>query len=261
LETSAIPLPVSIGPMAQAGLSAPGTLAATVTQETAEILAGICVVQLIRPGTPVCFGGICHAFDMRTMQIIFGGPEQALMAAACAQIGNYYGLPVYTNTGLTDSKCVDAQAGIEISATLLMAALAGSVIFGHLGIAGADQGASLEMLFLQHEVIEYVERIMKGFSINDEKLALDVIDEVGHNGTFIDHVHTAMNFREELWMPKTLNRSSWSEWQNDGCPNLASIIEPKINELVQTYKPEPLPGDLGREIDSLVSQAQKKLTE
>lgn len=260
-ETSSVPLPVSIGPMAQTGLSAPGTLAATVTQETAEILAGICVVQLIRPGTPVCFGGICHAFDMRTLQIIFGGPEQALMAVACVQMGMLYGLPVYTNTGLTDSKCVDAQAGMETAATLLMAALAGSVIFGHLGIAGADQGASLPMLMLQHEVIEYIERIMKGITISEEKLALGVMEEVGHHGSFIDHMHTALNFREELWMPKILDRSFWDDSKNAGHSTFSSRIAARTEELLATYEPPPLDNVLNRDMDSIVSHARKQLTQ
>ncbi len=74
--------------MAQMGLSAPGTLAATLVQENAEILAGVCITQLIRPGMPVCYGGICHAFDMGTTQLIFCGPEQAIFGVAMTQLGS-----------------------------------------------------------------------------------------------------------------------------------------------------------------------------
>lgn len=258
-ETSRIPLPVSIGPMAQAGLSAPGTLAGTIAQETAEILAGNCIVQLINPGTPVCFGGISHAFDMRTTQIIFGGPEQALMAVALVQMGKYYNLPVYTNTGLTDSKSVDAQAGLEIASTLVMAALAGSDIFGHLGIAGADQGASLEILLLQHEIIQYVERIMQGIRVNDEKIAMDLIDELGPGGTFIDQMHTAKNFREELWMPQILDRSFWSSWEDAGCPVLSQKIKSETKELLSKYEEKPLPKEIYDETEKILRAAKRNL--
>ena len=112
-ETARLGLPVSIGPMAQAGMSAPVTLAGTIAQENAEILAGICVVQLVREGLPVCYGGIAHTFDMRTTQLVFAGPEQALMSVAFTQMGKHYGLPVYINVGLTDAKVPDAQAGME----------------------------------------------------------------------------------------------------------------------------------------------------
>ncbi|MFX1288741.1 MAG: trimethylamine methyltransferase family protein, partial [Promethearchaeota archaeon] len=96
-ETARLNLPVHIGPMAQMGLSAPATVAGTLAQENAEILAAICITQLIKVGMPICYGGICHAFDMRTAQIIFGGPEQAIFSIAMSQIGKYYGFPVYIN--------------------------------------------------------------------------------------------------------------------------------------------------------------------
>lgn len=259
-ETCKVPLPVAIGPMAQAGLSAPVTLAGIVAQETAEILAGVCVVQLIQPGTPVCFGGLAHTFDMGTTQIIFGGPEQGIMAVALIQIGKYYGLSNYTNTGLTDSKCVDAQAGLEVAATMLMAAMAGTDVFGHLGINGADQAGSLEMLILQHEVIEYVERVMRGFKTDTEHLAVDLIDQVGPGGSFIEQMHTAKHFRQELWFPKLLDRTYWPNWKEAGCPTFADKIPAYIKELMSSYKEKPLPDDVSKDIEGIINDAKKFLS-
>jgi trimethylamine--corrinoid protein Co-methyltransferase len=256
-ETCKVPLPVSIGPMAQTGLSAPGTLSGTIAQETTEILAGICVVQLIAPGSAVCFGGICHAFDMKTTQVIFGGPEQGLTAVAQTQIGKYYGLPVYTNVGLTDSKTVDAQAGMEISTTLLMGALAGSDIFGHFGIIGADQGGNLEMLLFQHEAIEFIERILRSFEVNDEFLGLDVIAEVGPGGTFIDQVHTAQHYRSQLWMPNILDRQFWSSWEQEGRKSIADRVPGHVEELLKSYEEKPLEDALDKEVTRIVSAARR----
>ncbi|MDP2989334.1 MAG: trimethylamine methyltransferase family protein, partial [Kiritimatiellota bacterium] len=193
-ETARLNLPVPIGPMAQMGLSAPGTLAGTMAQENAEILAGVCITQLIRPGMPVCYGGICHAFDMATTQMIFSGPEQAVFGVAMTQMGKSYGLPVYINVGLTDSKRPDAQAGLESGVTLMLGAAAGANIFGHLGICGVDQAASLDMLVLQNEVIRYVESVVRKVELSDDTLGLDIIAEVGPGGTFIDQPHTAEHF-------------------------------------------------------------------
>jgi trimethylamine---corrinoid protein Co-methyltransferase len=255
-ETCKVPLPVPIGPMAQVGLSAPGTLAGTIAQETAEILAGLCVTQLIQPGTPVCFGGIPHAFDMRTTQMIFAGPEQGLMAVAMTEMGKYYGLPVYINVGLTDSKCVDAQAGLEISASLLMGVLSGADIFGHLGIAGVDQASSLEMLVFQHEVIEYVERIMRSFEINDETLALDLIDTLGPGGSFIAEEHTVNHFREEVWMPTLLDREYWSQWETTGRKSTDVKVKERLETLLGSYEPHPFDSDTEREIQAVVRKAR-----
>jgi len=258
-ETGKVPLPVPIGPMVQAGMSGPATLAGTVAQETAEILAGVCVVQLINRGTPVCFGGIPHAFDMRTTQLIFSGPEQGVMAVACTEMGKHYGLPVYINVGLTDSKTVDAQSGLETGASLLMGALAGADIFGHMGIAGVDQASDLDMLVWQNEVIEYVERMLRGFEINDDTLALELIDEAGPGGTFIDKMHTARHFRRELWMPTLLDRDYWPAWKDAGRPDTKKRVGEKLEALLASYEPTPLGDALDREIERIVQAARKEL--
>jgi len=258
-ETCKVPLPVHIGPMAQVGMSAPSTLAGTCAQETAEILAGVCVTQLIRPGTPVCFGGIPHAFDMRTTQLIFSGPEQGLMAVAMTEMGKHYGLPVYINVGLTDSKCVDGQAGLEAGVSLLMGALAGADIFGHMGIAGVDQASSLEMLVFQYEVIDYVERIMRSFSIDDETLALDLIDRIGPGGNFIAEEHTVRHFREEVWMPAILDRQYWDHWDSRGRRTTADNVKDRLRTLLASYEPKPLDDMMEREVKKVIEKARKNL--
>jgi len=259
-ETSRLGLPVPIGPMAQVGASAPATLAGTLAQENAEILAGVCITQLIEPGLAVCYGGIPHAFDMRTTQMIFAGPEQALMAVAMTQLGKRYGLPVYINVGLTDSKVPDAQAGLEAGITLACGAMAGADIFGHLGICGVDQATSLTMLVMQHEIAAYIERMMRGFEIDDETLGLDTIRAVGHDGTFLDQPHTVEHFRQELWFPGLLDREFWSNWVEAGAGTLHDRCTARVEEVLRTHQPEPLDDDLERELDDIVASARRHLS-
>jgi trimethylamine--corrinoid protein Co-methyltransferase len=260
-ETARLNLPVPIGPMAQTGMSAPGTLAGTLAQENAEILAGVCITQLISPGVPVCYGGIPHAFDMRTTQMIFAGPEQALMAIAMTQMGKHYGLPVYINVGLTDSKVPDAQAGMEAGITLMCGALAGADIFGHLGICGMDQASSLDMLVMQHELIGYVERVMRGIDFDEEGLGLDVIAEVGPGGTFMDQEHTALHFRKELWFPRLLDRQFYDAWLQGGAKTMAQRCREEKERLLKEHQPEPLPDDLRKEIEGILAAARKEVGE
>jgi len=260
LETSRLSLPVPIGPMAQVGATAPGTLAGTLAQENAEILAGICITQAIKPGLPVVYGGIPHAFDMRTTQLIFAGPEQALMAVAMTQLGKAYGLPVYINVGLTDSKLPDAQAGIEAGITLTCGALAGADIFGHLGISGVDQATSLTMLLMQHEIIGYVERLLRGFEVDDETLGLDTLRSVGHDGMFLGEVHTARHFRRELWFPKLLDRQYWSVWSEQGSQTMHDRCIDLKATLLREHTAETLDTGLAREIDTIVEAARRHLT-
>lgn len=258
-ETARLNLPVPIGPMCQAGMSGPATLAGTLAIENAEILAGVCITQLIRPGMPVCYGGIPHAFDMRTTQMIFCGPEQALMAVAMTQLGKRYGLPVYINVGLTDSKVPDAQAGIEAGITLAAGALAGADIFGHMGICGVDQASSLDILMVQHEIMGYVERLVRGFEVNDETLALEVIAEVGPGGTFMDHDHTAAHFREEIWFPRLLDRQFYDPWAASGKLTFADRGRAEKERLLREHVVEPLPEDLDREFTRICRAARKHL--
>jgi trimethylamine--corrinoid protein Co-methyltransferase len=254
-ETAAFNLPVPIGPMAQMGMSAPCTLAATMAQENAEILAGICITQVIRPGTPVCYGGICHAFDMRTTQLVFSGPEQAVFGVAMTEMGKHYGLPVSINVGLTDSKRPDAQAGLETGVTLMTGAAAGADIFGHMGISGVDQATSLDMLVLQNEVISYVESVLRRVDVREEEFALDEIDEVGPGGTFIDRIHTAENYRKHLWFPDLLDRDYYRAWLNNGALNTEDRCRQKKQHILETHEVPPLPADVNKALDDIVRHA------
>jgi trimethylamine--corrinoid protein Co-methyltransferase len=243
--------------MAQMGLSAPGTVAGTLAQENAEILAGVCITQLIRPGMPVCYGGICHAFDMRTTQLIFSGPEQALFGVAMTQLGKFYGLPVYINVGLTDAKRPDAQAGLESGITLMLGAAAGADIFGHLGISGVDQATSLDMLLLQHEVISYVESVLREIDCSDDALGLAGIEAVGPGGTYIDREFTAEHFRRELWFPTLLDRRYYEAWQKDGALDTETRCRQRKEELLAGHVPEPISAELAKELDGIVAAARR----
>lgn len=253
-------LPVGFGPMAQSGATAPVTLAGTLVVENAEILAGITMSQAVGPGCPVCYGGIPHIMDMRTTVTSFGSPEQGLMGVAMAQIAKHYGLPVYVNVGLGDSKRVDAQGGLERGMTLLMGALAGADTFGHMGICGPDQGASLEQLIVDDEMAAYVKRVLRGFAVNGETLALDVIRAVGIGGNFLAEDHTAAHLRRELWMPDDgFDRRAWEEWWEDGAKDMADRAREKKERILSHHRPEPLDAGLGREIDKIVESAKKEL--
>lgn len=258
-ETSRLNMPVPIGPMAQMGMSAPATVAGTMAVENAEILAGVCITQLVKPGLPICYGGICHAFDMRTTQLIFCGPEQAIFGVAMTQMGKFYGLPVYINVGLTDSKRPDAQAGLEAGATLALGASAGADIFGHMGICGVDQAASLDMLILQNEIIGYVESTLREIDFSDGALGLGPLLEIGPGGTFIDHEHTAEHFRRELWFPKLLDRDYYQTWLEKGGPSVETRCRNFKTELLQQCRPNPLPAPVSKTIAEIVQAAKREL--
>jgi len=196
---------------------------------------------------------------MSTTQMIFCGPEQAIYGVAMTQMGKHYGLPVYINVGLTDSKRPDAQAGLESGVTLAFGAAAGADIFGHMGISGVDQASSLDMLVLQDEVISYVESTMREIDFSDEAFGLDVMEEVGPGGTFIDTMHTAERFRNEMWFPKLLNREYYQAWFDKGKASTEDQCRARKEEILSKHKVEPVSAELDKALNEIVASAKRNL--
>jgi trimethylamine--corrinoid protein Co-methyltransferase len=252
--------PVSIGPMAMTAGTAPGTLAGTMAQENAEILAGIVITQLLAPGTPIMYGGIPHIMDPRTGICSFGSPEQGLMAVAMVQLAHSYGFPTYVNVGLTDAKLPDAQAGMEKAATLLLGVLAGADTFGHCGICGTDHAGSLLWLAFDDELMSYIKRMARGFAVDAEHLATDVVHSVGPAGNFLAEEHTVRHFREELWLPASVwTRQPYDLWQSEGATSFADRLRGRVSDLLASRQPPPLDEALSREIDRIVASAKREL--
>jgi trimethylamine--corrinoid protein Co-methyltransferase len=253
--------PVCVAPMALAGGTSPVTLAGTVLQQNVEVLAGIVIVQALRPGHPVMFGGIPHILDPRNVLVSFGSPEQCLMAAAMAQMARYYGLPAYVNVNLTDSKRLDLQAGMEKIAGLLVGFLSRADLFGHAGILGADQGGSLAWLAADHFAMQFARRIARGFSFDGEHLAEEVIARVGPGGNFMSQKHTVEHLREELWMPDPVwNRQSYPGWlaSRNGVDMAESILD-FVERTLEEHQPPALDLSLEREIERIVETARQEL--
>ncbi len=259
LEFTRLGLPVSCGPMVQAGATGPATLAGTLVQENAENLAAIAITQVLNPGTPMMYGGIPHIMDMRTSLISFASPEQGLMAVAMAQMAKSYGLPAYVNAGLADSKLVDVQSGLEKGMNFLLGALAGADLIAHLGITGPDQGASLAQLVVDNEMVAFVKRTLRGIRVDVETMAVPVIEDIQHDGHHLSHPHTVQHFRDEMWIPKMWDRRNWDPWLQDGGKSMAELAEERVHDILAHHSPEPIDEALAREIDAIVESAKEHL--
>jgi trimethylamine--corrinoid protein Co-methyltransferase len=251
--------PVSIGPMSMVAGTGPATLAGNLAQENAEILGGIVTVQMLAPGTPVVYGGIPHILDPRTSICSFGSPEQGLMAVAMAEIGKSYGLPVYVNVNLTDAKTLDAQAGMEKMGSILLGMLAGADLLGHAGIVGTDHGGSLSWLVVDNEACAFVRRILRGFDVDDERLAFPVIAGVGPGGNYLSLEHTVRHFRKELWVPSALwERDSYAAWGERGSLTMEQRAAARVDQIL-AGPVEPIDPVLEAEIDRIVETARREL--
>jgi trimethylamine---corrinoid protein Co-methyltransferase len=253
--------PISIGPMAMVSGTGPATLAGTLAQENAEILAGIVAIQVLSPGTPVIYGGIPHIMDPRTSICSFGSPEQGLMATALTELGKSYGFPVYINVNLTDAKVLDVQAGMEKMGSFILGMLAGAELFGHAGIVGTDHGGNLAWLVIDNEAYNYARRVQRGFDVDEESLALSVVNKVGPAGNYLSHPHTVRHYRKELWIPNPLwTRESYGVWAEHQDGDMAKRAIAQVDQILAAPVEKIIDRPMEQEIDRIVDAARRELT-
>jgi trimethylamine--corrinoid protein Co-methyltransferase len=231
-----------------AGGTAPVSLAGTLAIGNAELLSGLVIAQLKRKGTPFIYGGTFTVMDMSTTIFSLGAPELSLLCGALADMAHYYKLPVFGAAGLTDAKVLDQQAGIEASMSCLLSALTGSNLVHDIGHMESGLAASYEMIVMCDEIVSMVKRVMKGVEVNDESLAVDLIDRVGPGGYFVAEEHTLRHFRAEQWRPQFLDRSNYYRWNKDGKLTLGDKLNRKVKKILNEYSPEPLDPELIKEI-------------
>ncbi len=235
-------LPVSACTAPQAGATAPAALAGALVQCTAEALAIVVLVNLINPGGPVDFGPWTFVADLRTGAFTGGGGEEAVLQAATAQIARHFGLPGISAAGMTDAKRPDYQAGYEKGMTIAMSALAGvNMICESAGMMGSLMGCSLESMLMDNDLIGAIQRSMRGIEVSDESLSLDVIERtVLGPAHYLGAPQTLSLMESEYLYPKVGDRTSLSEWEYRGSPDLMKIARERVREIMSSHYPDTL---------------------
>ena len=178
--------------------------------------------------------------------------------AGSAQLGHGHGLPVGLQMGLTDAKVPDAQAGMEKGMSLLMGALAGMNVTGGLGIAGCDQGASVPQLILDNEILGYVRKVARGFTVDDETLAYDAVQRVGIGGNFLSDRHTVAHVRER-WIPDLSDRKGWEIWDREGGKTMLDRAVAEGERILREHQPDWLDEATLMELDRIMAAAEREL--
>lgn len=251
--------PTLIAPEAQAGSTAPVTLAGLLVQQNAEVLSGILISELAQPGAPVLYGTVSCITDMRTGNIALGAIETGLINIATAQIAEYYGLPSRGTGGVTNSNSSDIQAGFEKGLTLSMAAMAGiNFIYDAAGLLEASRTASLEQMIIDNDLCGMVLRALHGVEVDEETMGVEVINRVGLGGHYLSQKHTRDFFRREHYLPKILSREPWEIWQKTGSKELRSIAHEKAKKILDEHAVEPLDKSLESELEGLVKEIYRR---
>lgn len=252
-------LPQIQGPTVQFGATGPVTLAGAVVQGTAEALMCLVMAQLRKPGCPFGLGCNFSIFDMAAGLLSMASPEMSLALAAQAEVAQSFGLPTWGLAGSTDSKVIDAQAGIESTFSILAQGLAGLNLIHDVGYIDNGMACSTAQLVLGNESIGMARRFIRGIEVNRETLAREVIEKVGPGGHYLDQDHTYDHFKSELWRPSLLARSAYDDWQNQGSKDMAARIQEKLEDIIKNHQALSLPDKTLAALSKIKKKGEKEL--
>lgn len=246
-------VPLIYIPTIMPGASGPVTLGGSLALAAAESLAGLVMQQVLRPGAPFIFGACVSCLDPRTLLFSYGSPEWRLNDLALAELARYYGLPVFGTGAASDAKVVDAQAGSEYATSLLAAALAGTNLIHDAGYLDSGLTGSLEAIVLAADTIRWVKRFLGGVSLDDESLALPVIEEVGPGRQFLSHDHTVRHFRESVTPYLAMDRDGYDHWHSSGAGDYHQRANAVARRLLEEHESVAVPAQVDAELRRLAA--------
>ncbi len=232
-------VPAEIVSVPLSGAAAPVTMLGTVTQHTAECLAGIVIHQLAHAGSPIVWGGAAAIFDMRKGATPMGAVETAMLDCAYAQVAKTLNMPTHTYLGATDSKLVDAQAGLESGISAMVGALSGINMISGSGMLDFLACHSAEKLVLDAEGIAMAKRMIGGVKLHTDTLATGFYDDKINfkGGDFLKQKATMQLFREEQHLPSSvIDRDSTRAWKAAGSLDAFGRCKLRVKELLASYK-------------------------
>jgi trimethylamine--corrinoid protein Co-methyltransferase len=233
----------------QAGSTGPATFAGNIVQGSAESLSGLVVVQLIRQGAPFIYGAFTTVMDMRTTIFSYGAPEMSLMSAAMAQMAHFYNLPFFGTAGCSDAKLPDSQAAAEATYSCYASCLSGANLIHDCGLLDHGSLVSPTFMILVNEVLNMVKQFMHGVKVDDDALALEVMDRVGPGGHFIEEDHTLAHFRD-VWYSDLFDRTVYDVWLEQGGRRFEERLREKTLKVME-HEPLGLPPDVRKELDRM----------
>ncbi len=260
IELARAQVPAEIVSMPLAGAAAPVTLLGSVVQHAAECISGIVIHQLARPGSPIVWGGAPAIFDMRKGGTPMGAIETAMIDASYAQVGKSLNIPTHCYLGATESKVVDAQAGLESGMTALVGALAGINMISGAGMLDFLACQSPEKLVIDAEAIGMAKRMLAGVSVRTETLATALFKGINFRGDFLKQRVTRELFSQEQYLPsEVIDRDSIRGWQQAGSMDTFSRAKVRTGQLLSDYtRPHMNPSqekELVGMVESLARQA------
>lgn len=241
-------------PSPNMGGGGPITLAGALALGNAECLVGLVIAQLLNPGTPSIYGMNTAAMDMKSTIISYGSPEWPLGMMAQMDLARYYNLPAWSAAGATDSKVVDAQAGIEMTFSILANFLARATLVHDVGYIEYGSTSSMEALVIANEIIRETRLLTAGVEVSPRTLALDATARVRPGGGYLADDHTLENWRWAQWHPDLIDRQRYDEWVEDGKKEMFTRANERAKRILEEHEVPPLPQEAEDVIQEILEE-------
>jgi trimethylamine--corrinoid protein Co-methyltransferase len=249
-------LPQLYIPLNAGGVNSPVTTAGCMASMNAGILLGVVLSQLVREGAAIAVPGWNGGpYNLKTM---VGNYVLADEQGVPTSMGKYYDLPVFGLGGSTDSKLIDQQCGFEVSLSLMTSLLHGANIVHDVGFMDAGLQGSLQLIAICNDHLGFLRAATAGVPVNDETLALDIIDELGPTGNFLDHEHTMRHYKEPYYS-KLADKSQYSVWLKRGGTSMEMRAAKMVEDILAKHQPASLPLEIQAEIKEIVKREQARI--
>ena len=251
--------PVIVTPFTLAGAMAPATVAGAVTQQNAEALAGMTLVQLVNPGTPMVYGGFTSNVDMKTGAPAFGTPEYARATMIGGQLARLNGVP-YRSSNANASTSVDAQAAYESQVSLWSAVMSHANIVLHA--AGWLEGglvASFEKMVIDADTIQMITEVLEPVEVTDEEIGMAAMADVGPGGHFFGTQHTLERYETAFYTPMVSDWSSFENWQEAGCVDAAGRASRLARSFIESWEAPALDPAIAEELAAFVARRREEI--
>jgi trimethylamine--corrinoid protein Co-methyltransferase len=250
-------LPQLYIPLNAGGVNSPVTTAGCMASMNAGTLLGIVLAQLVKEGSPVAIPGWNGGpYNLKSM---VGNYVLADEQGVPTSMGKYYDLPVFGLGGSTDSKVLDQQCSFEVTLSLMTALLHGANIVHDVGFMDAGMQGSLQLIAIVNDMLGFIRAATTGVIVNDETLALDVIDELGPGGNYMGHDHTLRHYKE-AFQSKLADKNLFAVWMKRGGLTMEARAARMVDEILANHHPESLPVDIQADLRKVVEREQVRIT-
>jgi len=247
-------IPVMLNSSPISGATGPVTLVGTLALLNAEILAANTLLQSAYPGSPGVYEIRHQALDMRTALNSMGRVEVGMITAMGVQLAKKNGF-IADAFIQGDAITTGVQITMEKTLQAILGGLAGANIIAGAGLLERTLSTSFIELVIDNDLMGMVFRILRGVRVDEERLAVNVIKDIGPGGHFLDSDHTLKYFKDEYYQPVLSSTESRHTWISKGSKGVVDNAREATIKILKEHTPKILNKETRREIQKILKLA------